>query len=569
MIIRTHTATHRFLWALLVLEICILFPLTVVSPRQETVLAVSCLTLAALVALFATVLATRPPSSPPARLRWPLWSGTLLLHALALQMPPNFSDDVYRYLWEGHVVAAGLNPYRLAPNSPLLDALDHPLRALVNHPEIPSVYPPLAQWLFVLLAMLALSPLTAKICFAVCNLGIVWLLTRLLRRARRPEGLALLYAWHPLPVLESASSGHLDSAAILLVMVGIYLLPTNPRRAPEAATPPSIPPTRTPIGPANPTELPPASASYRLDDEALHQPPAASIVSRPHLMLGLSCWCLAGLLKLLPLPVLAVQGWMFWRAGQRRDMGLSVLLCLALTLLVSLPFVTPGGPGAGAGERAGERPGAVSSLEEFPQAGLKALEPAQRLPEVLPPGLATYAAHWQFNPSGFGLLHWLLEHLFRWQVADTWARPGVQVLFLSWLLWWGWQGVSPGLLCFRGFYAFFLLSPTAHPWYLLWSLALLPVFGTVPLWLDAPAGPSQERPRLSTRLARLRRAWEGVGLTLLSLTVLASYLVFGGENGWQEPAWLGALVYGPPLVGTLLTAFTPPVDNVWRTSPKG
>jgi len=34
--------------------------------------------------------------------------------------PPYLSDDIYRYVWDGRVQAAGINPYRYIPAAPEL-----------------------------------------------------------------------------------------------------------------------------------------------------------------------------------------------------------------------------------------------------------------------------------------------------------------------------------------------------------------------------------------------------------------------------------------------------------------
>ncbi|HTO95341.1 MAG TPA: hypothetical protein VMM80_13200, partial [Bacteroidota bacterium] len=61
------------------------------------------------------------------------------------------SDDIYRYLWDGRVAAAGINPYAYTPTDPHLAPLaTADLPSSVNHPELKSVYPALAQGLFLL-----------------------------------------------------------------------------------------------------------------------------------------------------------------------------------------------------------------------------------------------------------------------------------------------------------------------------------------------------------------------------------------------------------------------------------
>jgi len=62
-----------------------------------------------------------------------------------------FDDDIWRYLWDGHVWAGGVNPYRFAPQDPAVDGLSdgsgvwNDIRHSVNHASTPTIYPPLAD----------------------------------------------------------------------------------------------------------------------------------------------------------------------------------------------------------------------------------------------------------------------------------------------------------------------------------------------------------------------------------------------------------------------------------------
>ena len=82
----------------------------------------------------------------------PLWLVAvfgLLFRATLLPASPTLSDDIYRYVWDGRVQAAGINPYRYAPASEALAHLrDGTIYPGVNHREIPTIYPPAAQALF-------------------------------------------------------------------------------------------------------------------------------------------------------------------------------------------------------------------------------------------------------------------------------------------------------------------------------------------------------------------------------------------------------------------------------------
>ena len=58
------------------------------------------------------------------------------------------SDDVYRYVWEGHIQNHGYNPYVLPPNSSELQSLVWSDFKVPNHPDLTSIYPPFSLYVF-------------------------------------------------------------------------------------------------------------------------------------------------------------------------------------------------------------------------------------------------------------------------------------------------------------------------------------------------------------------------------------------------------------------------------------
>ena len=84
----------------------------------------------------------------------------LLFRLTALWMDPVFSDDLYRYRWEGQVAAAGINPYEVRPAearmAPFFDER-------VDGKDFKAVYGPLLQTLQVGLYRLGGGALPVKI----------------------------------------------------------------------------------------------------------------------------------------------------------------------------------------------------------------------------------------------------------------------------------------------------------------------------------------------------------------------------------------------------------------------
>ena len=146
-----------------------------------------------------------------------------------LLSPPSLSDDVYRYVWEGTVIAHGGNPYVQAPADPVLAQLrDAAIHERINHPELTTIYPPLAEAGFALVAALSPTVFAFKLWVVVHDILLVLVLLALLRREGRPALAAAAYAWNPLVIVEYAGSGHNDPSALLWLGVAWLLLPRRP-----------------------------------------------------------------------------------------------------------------------------------------------------------------------------------------------------------------------------------------------------------------------------------------------------------------------------------------------------
>lgn len=163
-------------------------------------------------------------SLPPAALPWLVLGFAACFRLVLVWGPPVFSTDVYRYVWDGRVQLAGINPYVHPPSAPELLYLRDPLYVLINNPHLSTIYPPLAQGVFRLAASSAPTVLAQKMTFIVFDLLTIWMLMKLLSLRGASQAWAVLYAWHPLPVIEFAGSGHLDALMLFFLISGLYLL---------------------------------------------------------------------------------------------------------------------------------------------------------------------------------------------------------------------------------------------------------------------------------------------------------------------------------------------------------
>lgn len=138
--------------------------------------------------------------------------------------PPALSTDVYRYVWDGRVMAAGINPYRYVPADSHLAALRDPeIFPKINRANnAVTIYPPLAEAIFLAVTRISESVIAMKAAMVGFEIIAFVLLVDLLARDGVPTGRVAVYAWHPLPLWEFAGSGHIDAALIAFAVAALW-----------------------------------------------------------------------------------------------------------------------------------------------------------------------------------------------------------------------------------------------------------------------------------------------------------------------------------------------------------
>ena len=146
-----------------------------------------------------------------------------VMRAIVLPFPPFLSSDIYRYVWDGRVQNAGINPYRYIPSDPALA----PLRDAAIYPHINrreyarTIYMPAAQLVYRTVAAISATVLAMKLALVGFECVAVGCMLAMLRRARLPLARVLIYAWNPLAVWCFESNGHVDALAIALLALAM------------------------------------------------------------------------------------------------------------------------------------------------------------------------------------------------------------------------------------------------------------------------------------------------------------------------------------------------------------
>ncbi|MCB0480817.1 MAG: hypothetical protein KDC83_05260 [Flavobacteriales bacterium] len=164
-----------------------------------------------------------------------LWAG-IGLRLVALFSEPALSDDFYRFLWDGHVWTAGLNPYMYTPQalygSSKLSGYSSEIYSLLNSSNYYTVYPPLNQYFFALPALLfgknlLASTILLKASIFAAEVGTCLVFPKLLRVYELNIKQAGWYILNPLVIIELCGNSHFEGVMIFFLLLGLYFLKTQ------------------------------------------------------------------------------------------------------------------------------------------------------------------------------------------------------------------------------------------------------------------------------------------------------------------------------------------------------
>jgi hypothetical protein len=179
-----------------------------------------------------------------------------------LTQAPITSTDAYRYVWDGRVQLSGHSPYAHVPLDDDLAQLRDPIlfpglspteksgvtgpprlpkdpaalaqlstddpRTRINRPRVPTIYPPVAQAYFTVVAFFtpwSAGTLGLQIAAALIAIAVTWLLA-----VQNPRW-AALWGWSPIVALEAGSAAHVDVLATLLIAAAVVLTTRRPKLA--------------------------------------------------------------------------------------------------------------------------------------------------------------------------------------------------------------------------------------------------------------------------------------------------------------------------------------------------
>ena len=159
----------------------------------------------------------------------------LLLRCVAVFSFPNLSDDIYRFLWDGHLINLGENPFDHTPqyyieNQLFTERLTPELFSKLNSSQYYSVYPSVCQGVFTLATFLFPKSLygaavVIKLFLFLCEIGSVFLMKKMTAdKDIYHINATLIYALNPLIIIELVGNAHFEAAMIFFFILAVFLL---------------------------------------------------------------------------------------------------------------------------------------------------------------------------------------------------------------------------------------------------------------------------------------------------------------------------------------------------------
>lgn len=169
------------------------------------------------------------------KLPWLIFVG-FSLRGIMFFSTPILEYDYYRYLWDGAVLANGVNPFLYSPKEAIeasgavpntlvqlaLDSDD--VIGRVSFPELRTIYPPVAQAAFA--AAYLLSPWSVvglRIVVMIFDVATLVILLMASRSMHLRSGLVTIYWWNPLLVRETINTMHMDIIVMPFALIAIIL----------------------------------------------------------------------------------------------------------------------------------------------------------------------------------------------------------------------------------------------------------------------------------------------------------------------------------------------------------
>ncbi|WP_298246017.1 mannosyltransferase [uncultured Christiangramia sp.] len=150
---------------------------------------------------------------------------------------PELSQDYFRFIWDGQLINAGINPYLFIPSEISNELNFSNTEVLLQGMGSLSAghysnYPPVNQLLFAVSSFLANSSQLLNVMFLrsliiLADLGTVFFGARLLSNLGMSRSRIFLYILNPFIIIEMTGNLHFESVMVFFLVWSLYLLHNN------------------------------------------------------------------------------------------------------------------------------------------------------------------------------------------------------------------------------------------------------------------------------------------------------------------------------------------------------
>ena len=172
------------------------------------------------------------------KLNWKLLLGFgIVCRLVFLFAIPNLSQDFYRFIWDGRMIAEEINPYLSTPQEWMQSGNFEVVaqsRQLVEGMQSLNAshftnYPPVSQWVYALAGILFPksilgSVIVMRVILIFADIITLIFLRKLLQQLKLPQYQAFWYFLNPLVIIELTGNLHFEGLMVMFLLISIYLL---------------------------------------------------------------------------------------------------------------------------------------------------------------------------------------------------------------------------------------------------------------------------------------------------------------------------------------------------------
>ena len=171
---------------------------------------------------------------------WLLAGIGIIFRLLFIAILPNLSQDFYRFIWDGRLIAQGISPYLFTPENYIEDA-SNSFGAIINQAQKLykgmgslngshfSNYPPVNQLCFAVASVFAGksilgSVVVMRIILIAADIGILFIGRKLLLKLHLNPNQIFWYFLNPFIIIELTGNLHFEGVMLFFLIASLYLL---------------------------------------------------------------------------------------------------------------------------------------------------------------------------------------------------------------------------------------------------------------------------------------------------------------------------------------------------------